>query len=103
MWLYQRSGLVKRGLIHKPDDPDAIKQVHKISRQGKWGWAHQPSKYATENYFSARAHLVNGAPFTNTNVPPGYVPEEWTLDSEMAREKAGIRIPLQLNGDWSAV
>ncbi|KAI3394531.1 hypothetical protein diail_2580 [Diaporthe ilicicola] len=38
---------------------------------GRWIWAHNPERYAYENYGKALRNLVEGTPFQNTNIPPG--------------------------------
>lgn len=62
-------------------------------------WTHDPVGYAEANYDKALSHLENGTPFENTNLPPGYKYEEWTIEEEMEKEKAGIMT--DIGGDWS--
>lgn len=69
--------------------------------QGKWMWGHNPERYVVENFRKAREHVETGAPFENTNLPPGHKPETWTLEGEVANEKAGIVFDPTNNGDWS--
>ncbi|KAI1255663.1 hypothetical protein MGN70_002778 [Eutypa lata] len=75
-------------------DPSKIKTEY-----GKWIWAHDPEKYAYDNYGKALDHVRSGAPFQNTNIPPGYVHRPWSVDQVMADIEAGK--PLELEGDWS--
>jgi hypothetical protein len=58
--------------------------------------------YARENYAACLAHLEEGKPFANTNVPPGHVYKPWNLESESQRMQAKIKSDLKQNGDWSA-
>ncbi|KAK6822017.1 hypothetical protein PG987_014842 [Apiospora arundinis] len=67
--------------------------------QGRWLWKHDPEKYVHENFGKALDHLQKGNPFQNTNIPPGYVHEEWSVDELMARVEKNE--PLNLGGDWS--
>ncbi|KAK8117031.1 uncharacterized protein PG998_005312 [Apiospora kogelbergensis] len=67
--------------------------------QGRWLWKHEPEKYVYENFAKALDHVQEGAPFQNTNIPPGYVHEEWFVDELMARVEKNE--PLDLGGDWS--
>lgn len=53
----------------------------------EWIWAHDPVRYAEENYERAERHVSDGAPFQNSNTPPGYVYEPWTMESEKEKEK----------------
>ncbi|KAF7198547.1 FAD-dependent monooxygenase mdpD [Pseudocercospora fuligena] len=67
-------------------------------RFGKWIIDHDPENYANEKYESALAHLKTGAPFKNTNIPPGmeYVP--WTIDGLIPAHERGEKTVL--DGDW---
>ena len=68
-------------------NPQAIKESYDL-----WLWAHDPEQYAYENYGLAAQHLITGAPFKNTNVPPGYVYKAWNIDELLAKQEAGIPI-----------
>ncbi|KIV96099.1 hypothetical protein PV10_00003 [Exophiala mesophila] len=68
-------------------NPQAIKESY-----DRWLWAHDPEQYAYENYGLAVQHLITGAPFKNTNVPPGYVYKAWNIDELLAKQEAGIPI-----------
>ena len=63
-----------------------------------WIWRHDPELYAVEKYGEALAHLVDEAPFQNTNIPPGYSYKPWTIDELLALQDAGKEIPLE--GNW---
>jgi len=59
--------------------------------QPEWLNGHDAEKYADDNFESVVSHLEKGTPFQSTNVPDGYVHEDWTIQTMMAREgqKAG--------------
>lgn len=66
---------------------------------GRWIWAHNPEKYAYENYGKALRSLVDGTPFQNTNIPPGYTYKPWSLDELYGRIDKGEKV--EFEGDWS--
>lgn len=66
---------------------------------GWWLLAHNPEHYAYRNYGKALRHLVEGTEFQNTNIPPGYVYEPWTLKEVYDTLNRGEK--LRLEGDWS--
>lgn len=68
-----------------------------IGLMAAWIWRHNPERYAIENYEAARAHLEDGKPFQNSNIPPGYVYKPWTIDEMLRATAAG---ELHLDGDW---
>ena len=106
---YERaSTLQKKGFTRRQDFHHAFDDAGKFRKDvdlravittGKWLWQHDPSAYATENYEAALAHLESGAPFENTNLPPGYTYEPWTIKEQLAREEQGIMTVME--GDWS--
>lgn len=65
----------------------------------KFIFQHDPEKYANENFEKAAASLQGGAAFHNTNIPPGYKPEPWTMAGIEQLYKEGKQI--ELLGDWS--
>lgn len=82
---------------------DAIKADSKKVRIrfAKWVFRHDPEAYVYEKYGPAFAHIVTGADFTNTNIPPGHKFVPWTID-EIERDIAdGKRIEDLLDGDWT--
>jgi hypothetical protein len=79
-------------------DPESAKIG--FFKSGRWIWGHDTEKYAEENYTKCLASLRDEAPFENTNLPPGYVYQEWSLQSEQKRMAAGIRSNLKENGYW---
>lgn len=101
--MLQRCGFLNREELHFAD-LEKIKQDPNASigffKSGKWAWGHDPEKYAYDNYAQCLAHLRDGFPFINTNMPPGHVFEDWNLESEAKRMAAGIRSDLKENGYW---
>ena len=67
----------------------------------KWIWSHNPVEYAVKNYRSALESVEKGMPFENTNLPPGYKYEPWTIASETEKESMGQMTTLRNTGDWS--
>jgi 2-polyprenyl-6-methoxyphenol hydroxylase-like FAD-dependent oxidoreductase len=65
---------------------------------GRWIVEHDPEQYAYENYQQALKHLMEGAPFQNTNTPPGHVYRPWKIDSLLAAQERGEQTVL--DGDW---
>lgn len=66
---------------------------------GRWIWAHNPERYAYDNYGKALKSLVDGSPFQNTNIPPGYNYKPWSLHELYGRIDKGEKV--QFEGDWS--
>lgn len=75
-------------------NPDQV-----VGKWGRWIWAHDPEQYAYDNYEKAKAHLVSGAPFENTNIPAGYKFKPWNIDELLAIGDSGKQIVFE--GDWS--
>lgn len=46
-----------------------------------WITEHDAEKYAYDNFAGCAAHITSGAPFRNTNTPPGKTYEPWTVQS----------------------
>jgi len=66
----------------------------------KWIFTSDPEKYADDNYSRAADSLREGGPeFKNTNIPVGYTPEPWTMDSIEKLYAEGKQV--ELTGDWS--
>ena len=66
---------------------------------GKWINLHDPEKYVYENWQKCVDYVENGVPFKNTNTPPGYEYEPWTID-ELLNASAEEREVADA-GDWS--
>ncbi|KAL7629195.1 hypothetical protein AAE478_000715 [Parahypoxylon ruwenzoriense] len=103
--LIQHTGFVNMQTLHREFDAKKSSKADPPVLMGKWLWAHNAEKYATENFAKARAHVENGAPFENTNLPAGHKWQDWTMESEIAKQRAGIATVQELreNGDWSLV
>jgi 2-polyprenyl-6-methoxyphenol hydroxylase-like FAD-dependent oxidoreductase len=100
----QKMSFVNAQLMNsKTANWDAIKADSKKVRIrfAKWVFRHDPEAYVYEKYGPAFAHIVTGADFTNTNIPPGHKFVPWTID-EIERDIAdGKRIEDLLDGDWT--
>ena len=84
-------------------DWDAIKQDPKAIRIRfpKWLFRHDPEAYVYEKYGQAFAHLVAGAEFQNTNLPPGHKFVPWTVEEVHKDIAQGKKLEEFLDGDWS--
>jgi 2-polyprenyl-6-methoxyphenol hydroxylase-like FAD-dependent oxidoreductase len=78
------------------NDPDKIR-----IRLPKWLFQHEPEAYAYEKYGQAFAHLICGAPYQNTNTPPGHVVRPWTIEEIHKDARKGKKLAEFLDGDWS--
>lgn len=69
-------------------DWEAVKKNPEFLRmpQPAWLYGHDAEKYAEEKYEEAASHILKGTPFVSTNLPEGYVHEEWTVEEMMAKE-----------------
>ena len=77
-------------------DPEKVKV-----RFPKWLFQHDPEAYVYEKYGQAFAHLVSGAKFQNTNIPPGHKFVPWTIEEVHEDIRNGKSIVDFLDGDWS--
>ncbi|KAB8074419.1 hypothetical protein BDV29DRAFT_190994 [Aspergillus leporis] len=55
--------------------------------------------YVYDNYGKGVDHVITGAPFRNTNTPPGYEYKPWTVKELM--DASDRREPVVDEGDWS--
>ncbi|KAH7020063.1 hypothetical protein EDB80DRAFT_760004 [Ilyonectria destructans] len=85
--LTQRMGWETRHRWHQTDW-EAVKKNPEFLRMPQPGWlyGHDAEKYAEEKYEEAASHILKGTPFVSTNLPEGYVHEEWTVEEMMAKE-----------------
>jgi hypothetical protein len=60
---------------------------------------HNPEQYVYDNYGKGVDHVITGAPFRNTNTPPGYEYKPWTVKELM--DASDRREPVVDEGDWS--
>lgn len=56
---------------------------------GDWLIQHDPEQYTHDNYHKAAEHLLTGAPFENTNIPPGYKYKPWTVRELLTASERG--------------
>ena len=75
-------------------NPGAVK-----AKYGSWIWSHDAEEYTYANYGRAFQSIVEGTQFENTNIPPGYTLETWSIDELLALKDEGKDI--ELEGDWS--
>ncbi|KAF5238820.1 hypothetical protein FANTH_10148 [Fusarium anthophilum] len=54
--------------------------------QPVWLLGSDASEYAEKNFEAVKLHLQNGTPFTTTNVPPGHVHKDWTIEEMLSYE-----------------
>ncbi|KAI1353609.1 FAD/NAD(P)-binding domain-containing protein [Xylaria sp. FL0043] len=100
----QRYGVVTRHALHHVDMSlldEGKNPFEGVFRLGRWIWQHKPEDYARDQFTAALDHLQTGAPFENTNLPPGHVYKDWDVESELKQQMAGIPSQLMSNGDWS--
>ena len=102
----QQTGFLNREELHTADVSALQENPQNTTigffKIGRWVWNHNPEAYARENYEACLAHLTEGTPFKNSNVPVGHVYQPWSLESENKRMEAGVKSNLKQNGDWSA-
>ena len=100
----QLLGFVIRETLHAQEEEAKTPgkgEAPRIPKVGNWILAHDPEQYAYENFGTAFNHLVSGAPFKNTNIPPGYVHVPWTMADLSKQAAAGKSLASSLSGDWS--
>ncbi|KAJ4319060.1 hypothetical protein N0V94_004112 [Neodidymelliopsis sp. IMI 364377] len=97
----QKLGLKNREVLHKTDWDYVAKhpEVLSVLFFKKWINYHDAAKYAAENYESCAKHLVEGAPFENTNSVPGYKYKPWTVQELLKASREGEQV--EDEGDWS--
>ncbi|OJJ38125.1 hypothetical protein ASPWEDRAFT_56962 [Aspergillus wentii DTO 134E9] len=96
----QKMGFHNRELFHHANWDEIACNPEIFSRvTGKWVKRHDPEEYVYSNYGRAANHLLTGAPFKNTNIPPGYQYKPWTVKELMDASDAGR--PVVDEGDWS--
>ena len=97
----QRMGFATRQNLHHLDlealekDPSTFKMRH-----GSWSWGHDALQYAKDRFELAVKSVENGSELENSNLPEGHVYEEWTIEKEMERERAGKDTTLWDTGKW---
>ncbi|KAK0206683.1 hypothetical protein DFS33DRAFT_611258 [Desarmillaria ectypa] len=95
----QRMGFKTREQWHHTDWDAVMKDPKPLSRiVGDWLSKHNPEQYTYDNYAACAKNVTEGAPFVNTNTPPGYTYEPWTVQDLLQAAKEG-RDVLD-TGDW---
>jgi hypothetical protein len=75
----QKNGFKNREKWEK-DFEDARKNPFATAQSiGRWLSDHDPEQYVYENWQACLNHLIGGSSFQNTNLPPGYNYEPWTM------------------------
>jgi hypothetical protein len=82
------------------DDFEHAKKDPMASAQsiGRWLSEHDPEQYVYDNWQACLNYVTSGALFQNTNLPPGYNYEPWTMKGLMKMSKDG-QIAAD-PGDW---
>jgi hypothetical protein len=84
-------GFKNREVFHNTDWSSQNAAPKKNEKMvGDWLILHDPEKYTHDNYHKAAEHLLTGAPFENTNIPPGYKYKPWTV-RELWRLQTTVR------------
>ena len=55
--------------------------------QPDWLYGADAEAYGYANFDAVMAQLRDGKPFQNTNLPPGHVHQDWTIESMMELDK----------------
>jgi 2-polyprenyl-6-methoxyphenol hydroxylase-like FAD-dependent oxidoreductase len=98
----QKMAFVNAEVLSDANMQDVLKDPERIRvRLPKWLFQHEPEAYAYEKYGQAFAHLVCGAPFQNTNTPPGHKFRPWTIEEIHEDARNGRKVADLLDGDWS--
>ncbi|EXJ71844.1 uncharacterized protein A1O5_04345 [Cladophialophora psammophila CBS 110553] len=85
--LTQRMGWETRHVWHQTDWEAVAKNPELLSLpQPEWLNGCDAEKYAEDKFDAVISHLQKGTPFESTNVPPGHVHEDWTIDQMLAFE-----------------
>lgn len=86
----QKLGFKNREVFHNTDWSSQNAAPKKNEKMvGDWLILHDPEKYTHDNYHKAAEHLLTGAPFENTNIPPGYKYKPWTVRELLAASDHG--------------
>ncbi|KAE8164973.1 hypothetical protein BDV40DRAFT_286641 [Aspergillus tamarii] len=100
--LIQHCGFVNRRELHNTSMKEVTEGGNAFLFYGKWLWQHNAEKYAAANFEAARQSIEFGSVFRNTNLPRGHVFEDWTMESELEKEKTGTFVQdLKSNGEWT--
>lgn len=95
----QKMGFKNREVFHNTDWDAVAKNPEMMGKMvGNWLVNHDPEQYTYENYDRCADHLLNGAPFENTNAVPGYKYKPWTVKELLDASERGE--PIVDEGDW---
>ncbi|KAK4248226.1 hypothetical protein C7999DRAFT_31280 [Corynascus novoguineensis] len=99
----QKLAFVNAQTLGHTTDWDALRKSPEKARlrYPKWLFCHDPESYVSEKWAQASAHLVGGAEFRNTNIPPGHSFTHWTIQDIQKQIAEGKRVQDLLDGDWS--
>lgn len=96
----QRAGFKNRERWHHTDFEEAKRHPEKLGiNVGRWFNMHDPEAYVYNNHAKYLNHVINGTPFQNTNIPPGYTYEPWTIGELLKASEEGRQTVDA--GDWS--
>ncbi|KAF4168871.1 hypothetical protein CNMCM6936_000816 [Aspergillus lentulus] len=96
----QKMGFHHREKFHNTDWDEVARNPDILSKTtANWIMRHNPEQYAYENYDSCARHILEGKDFQNTNTPPGYRYEPWTVKELM--DASDRHEPVVDKGDWS--
>ncbi|RYP83146.1 hypothetical protein DL769_001452 [Monosporascus sp. CRB-8-3] len=96
----QKMGFKNRENYHNTDWEAVAKHPASILRLvDGWVSQHDPEQYAYDMYEKCANHILAGAPFQNTNTPPGHTFKTWTVSELLGYADRGERIVD--DGDWS--
>lgn len=86
----QRAGFKNRDRWHTTDF-EAAKRNPKAfaTATGEWINGHDPEQYVLDNWEACLNSVVSGSEFTNSNTPPGYTYEPWTMADIMRPSEEG--------------
>ena len=98
----QKMSFVNAEILGAANMEEMKKDPEKVRvRFPKWLFQHDPEAYVYEKYGQAFAHLVFGAKFQNSNLPPGHKFKPWTIEQVFEDAKKGKKVVDFLDGDWS--
>lgn len=93
-------GFKNRQNFHKTDWEVVEQNPATVGKfTGQWLLDHDPVQYAYDNFQACAAHVLEGAPFKNSNFVPGHTFKEWTVADLQRAWKEGK--PVVDDGDWS--
>ncbi|KAK0207111.1 hypothetical protein DFS33DRAFT_1257629 [Desarmillaria ectypa] len=86
----QRMGLKTREKLHHTNLELVLQNPQAFGKMVcTWLLKHDSEKYAYDNYAACAKHVMDGTSFTNTNIPPGYIYEPWTVEGLLGAVREG--------------